>query len=81
MFVCALKENFDDSRKEMSFLGEIIHIISILFDCSNLRLLHIIHRKTYGNEAVNRSNVFRWHSQFRGKRELVEDDERGGRPK
>jgi hypothetical protein len=29
----------------------------------------------------NRSNVFRWHSQFRDERELVEDDERGGRPK
>jgi hypothetical protein len=35
----------------------------------------------YGNEALNRSNVFWWYSQFRDKRDLVEDDERGGRPK
>ena len=38
-------------------------------------------QKAYGNEAVNRSNVFRWYSRFRDGRELVEDDERGGRPK
>jgi hypothetical protein len=37
--------------------------------------------KAYGNEAVNRSNVFRWYSRFRDGRELVEDDGRGGRPK
>ena len=37
--------------------------------------------KAYGNEALNRSNGFRWYSRFRGGRELVEDDERGGRPK
>jgi hypothetical protein len=30
---------------------------------------------------VNRSNVFRWYSRFRDERELVEDDERGGRTK
>ena len=35
----------------------------------------------YGNEALNRSNVFRWYSRFRDGRELVEDDERGGGPK
>ena len=81
MFESALKEKFDDQIKEMSFLGEIIHIFSILFDCSNLRLLQIIHRKTYGNEALNRSNLFRWYSRFRDRKELVEDDERGGRPK
>ena len=34
-------------------------------------------QKTYGN----RSNVFRWYSRFRDGRELVEDDERGDRPK
>jgi len=34
-----------------------------------------------GNEALNRSNVFRWYFLFRDGRELVEDDERGGRPK
>ena len=38
-------------------------------------------QKAYGNEALNRSNVFRWYSRFPGGRELVEDDERGGRPK
>jgi hypothetical protein len=38
-------------------------------------------QKAYGNEAVNRSNVFRSYSRFRGERELVEDDEKGGRPK
>jgi len=35
--------------------------------------------KAYGNEALNRSNVFRLHCQFRDGRELVED-ESGGRP-
>jgi histone-lysine N-methyltransferase SETMAR len=38
-------------------------------------------QKANGNEALNRSNVFRWYSRFRDGRELVEDDERGGRPK
>jgi hypothetical protein len=41
----------------------------------------ILVQKTYGKEALNRSNVFRWYSRFRDGRELVEDDERGGRPK
>ena len=40
----------------------------------------VLVQKAYGNEAVNRSNVFRWYSRFRDGRELVED-ERGGRPK
>ena len=31
-------------------------------------------QKAYGNEALNRSNVFRWYSQFWNGRELVEDD-------
>jgi hypothetical protein len=35
----------------------------------------ILVQKAYGNEAVNRSNVFRWFSRFREGRELVEDDE------
>ena len=35
----------------------------------------------YGNEALNRSNVIRRYSRFRDGRELVEDDERGDRPK
>jgi hypothetical protein len=38
-------------------------------------------QNTYGTEAVNRSNVFRWYSQFWDGRELVEDDESGGHPK
>jgi hypothetical protein len=41
----------------------------------------VLVQKAYGNEAVNRSNVFRWYSRFRDRRELVEDDEKGGRPK
>ena len=31
--------------------------------------------------ALNRSNVFRLYSPLRDGRDLVEDDERGGRPK
>jgi hypothetical protein len=38
-------------------------------------------QKAYGNEALNRSNVFRWYSRFRDGRELVEDNERDGLPK
>jgi len=34
-----------------------------------------------GDEALNRSNVFRRYSRFRNGRELVEDYGRGGRPK
>jgi hypothetical protein len=41
----------------------------------------VLVQKAYGNEALNRSNVFRWNCRFRDGRELVEDDERGGRPK
>ena len=38
-------------------------------------------QKAYGNEALYRSNLFRWYFRFRDGRELVEDDERGGCPK
>jgi hypothetical protein len=38
-------------------------------------------QKAYGTEALNRSKGFRWYSRFRDGRELVEYDERGGRPK
>jgi hypothetical protein len=38
-------------------------------------------QKAYGDEALNRSNVFRCYSRFGDGRELVEDDKRGGRPK
>jgi hypothetical protein len=41
----------------------------------------VLVQKAFVNEALNRSNVFRWYSRFRDIRELVEDDERGGRPK
>jgi hypothetical protein len=41
----------------------------------------VLVQKAYGNEALNRSNVFRGYSQFRDRRELEDDDERGGRPK
>jgi len=41
----------------------------------------VLVQKAYGNEALNRSNVFRLYSRFREGRELAEDDERGGRPK
>jgi len=38
-------------------------------------------QKAYGNEALNRSNVFWWYSRFQDGRGLVEDEERGGGPK
>jgi len=41
----------------------------------------VLVQKAYGNGALNRSNAFRWYSRFRDGRELVEDDERDGRPK
>jgi hypothetical protein len=41
----------------------------------------VLLEKAYGNEALNRSNVCKWCSRFRDGRELVEDEERGGRPK
>jgi hypothetical protein len=41
----------------------------------------VLVQKAYGKEALDRSNVVMWCSRFRDGRELVEDDERGGRPK
>jgi len=41
----------------------------------------VLVQKAYGNEALNRSNVLRCYTRFRDRRELVEDDERGGHPK
>ena len=41
----------------------------------------VLVQKAYGNGVLNRSNVSRWHSRFPDGRELVENDERGGRPK
>ena len=40
----------------------------------------VLVQKAYRNEALNWSNVFRWYSQFQHRRELLEDNERGGRP-
>jgi hypothetical protein len=41
----------------------------------------VLVQKSYGNEALNRSNVFRWYSRFRDGREPVEDDKSGDRQK
>jgi hypothetical protein len=41
----------------------------------------VLVQKACKNEAVNRSNVFRWHPRFGEGREPVEDNERGGEPK
>jgi len=40
----------------------------------------VLVQEIYGNEALNRSNVFRWYSRFRDGKQL-ENDERGGLPK
>jgi histone-lysine N-methyltransferase SETMAR len=41
----------------------------------------VLVQKAYRNEALNRSKVFSWYTRFREGRELLEDDESGGRPK
>ena len=41
----------------------------------------VLVQKVYGNETLNRSKVCRWYPRFQDRRELVEDDERGGCPK
>jgi hypothetical protein len=38
-------------------------------------------QRAYGSEGMNRSNVYGWYSRLRDGRELVENDERNGRPK
>jgi hypothetical protein len=38
-------------------------------------------QKAYGNKVLKKSNVFRLYSRFGDGRKLVDDDERGGRPK
>jgi len=35
----------------------------------------------YGDQALTRSNAFRWYGRFRDGREDIEDDPRSGRPK
>ena len=41
----------------------------------------VLVQKSYGNEDLNQSHVFRWYSWFWDGRDLVEDDKRGGHPK
>jgi hypothetical protein len=41
----------------------------------------VLVQRAYGNEGLNQSNVFRWYSRYRDGKELVEDNERDGRPK
>ena len=41
----------------------------------------VLVQKAYGNEALNPSKIYKWYSRFRDGRKLVEDEERGGRPK
>jgi hypothetical protein len=41
----------------------------------------VLVQKAFKNKAVSRSNVFRWYPRFQDERELVEYNERGGRPK
>jgi len=41
----------------------------------------VLVQKAYGNEALNRSKVCRWYSLFGDGWDLVENDERYGRPK
>ena len=38
-------------------------------------------QKVYVNEALNRTNIFRWYSRSQDGREMVESDERCGHPK
>jgi len=41
----------------------------------------VLAQKSYGSEALNWSNIFRWYFRFQDRGELVDDDERGGYPK
>ena len=34
----------------------------------------------YGDQALSRSNIFRWYGRFRDRREDIEDDPSSGRP-
>jgi len=52
----------------------------ILFQSRSVTDTLVLVQRAYGNEALNRSNVFRWYSRFWDGREMV-DDERGSRPK
>jgi hypothetical protein len=37
-------------------------------------------KSVYGESAMSKSNVFKWHKRFREGREDVNDDERSGAP-
>jgi hypothetical protein len=37
-------------------------------------------RQAYGDEAMSRTQCFKWHRRFKGGRTSLEDDERSGRP-
>lgn len=37
-------------------------------------------KKGFGDEAMEKTGVYKWHSRFRGGREVVNDDHRDGRP-
>jgi transposase len=38
-------------------------------------------KQVYGEEALGRSAVFKWHQRFAQGTDSLEDDERSGRPK
>ena len=79
--------NFDLSCKVSflytSWMAEINRVaIKFCFKaCLSVTETLVLVQKDYGNEAQKQSNVFRWYSWFQNKRELLEDDERGGHPK
>lgn len=43
-------------------------------------VIHARMLKVYGNNCLNRSNIFKWVAQFRSGRERVADEQRTGRP-
>jgi hypothetical protein len=55
--------------------------IAIKFRFKACLSVTVLVQKADGNEALNRSNIFRRYSRFRDGTELAEDDERGGCPK
>jgi hypothetical protein len=71
------------SFRYTSLMADYEQGISIIFFKAGLSVTETLVsvQKAYGNETLNRSNVFRWYSWFRDGRALADDDERGGRPK
>ena len=47
----------------------------------SMRETPVLVQKAYGNEVLNRSNVFSWYSRFRDGRDLVEEYKRGSHAK